>query len=81
MDGLSGVAASVALAVGRAARGDGTRRVTRAARTRDTAPLFQTDSLAYTLRAESDGYIGEIRVRFTNRTARCTSSTAAARPR
>ncbi len=36
--------------------------------TRDTAALFQTDSLAYTLRAGVSGYEGEIGVTLTNRT-------------
>jgi hypothetical protein len=40
-----------------------------AALTRETAPLFQTGSLSYTLVAGSHGYEGEIDVRFTNRTA------------
>jgi hypothetical protein len=39
-----------------------------AALARETAALFQTDSLTYTLLAGSDGYSGEIGVRFTNRT-------------
>lgn len=36
--------------------------------TRDDAALFQTDSLAYTLRAGATGVDGEIGVTFTNRT-------------
>lgn len=39
-----------------------------AALTRETAPLFQTDSLSYTLLAGSHGYVAEIEVRFVNRT-------------
>ena len=37
--------------------------------TRETAPLFQTDSLTYKLVAGSHGYEAEIEARFTNRTA------------
>ncbi|MGH7567859.1 MAG: hypothetical protein ACREL9_02650 [Gemmatimonadales bacterium] len=39
---------------------------------RDTTPLFQTDSVIYTLRADSLGYSADIRVRFTNRTSDTT---------
>jgi hypothetical protein len=35
---------------------------------RDSVPDFQTDSLAYTLRATSTGYEGRIGARFTNKT-------------
>lgn len=48
---------------------DGAASGAGAALTRETAPLFQTDSLAYTLVAGSHGYQAEIEVRFTNRTA------------
>ncbi len=37
--------------------------------TRDTTALFQTDSLAYSLRLGGDWYQGEIGVTFTNRTS------------
>ena len=37
--------------------------------TRDVGALFQTDSLRYTLRADSGGFEGEIGVTFTNRTS------------
>lgn len=36
--------------------------------TRDVGALFQTDSLRYTLRAQSIGFDGEIGLTFTNRT-------------
>jgi hypothetical protein len=60
------------LAIGLAALGtscnDSTTPDPAAAITRDTDALFQTDSLAYTLRAGFNGYDGEIGVTFTNRT-------------
>ena len=51
--------------------------------TRDTAALFQTDSLSYTLRTSSIGYQGEVGVTLTNRTTgtiyivNCGGSTSA----
>ena len=50
--------------------------------TRDVGALFQTDSLRYTLRAQSVGFDGEIGLTFTNRTGgtvyivNCNESTA-----